>query len=217
MSPTGSSVHGVLQAGILEWVAISFSRGSFWPRDRTWICLHCKWILYQLSHQGSPHLAYVHLKEGFPGGPSGEEPVCQCRRHKRSEFNPWVGTIPWRAWQPTPVFLPGESPWTEEPGYSPWDCQVGHDCSDLAHMHAHLKEAKEEFHPHSWKLPSLVSGSSRLRPHCPRRGSSGLEFLAEDLLIQDSTLLKPVLISGHIWTDPDQHILINILTHTLWF
>ena len=29
----------------------------------------------------------------------------------------WVGKIPWRrAWQPTPVFLPGESPWTEEPG-----------------------------------------------------------------------------------------------------
>ena len=30
---------------------------------------------------------------------------------------PWVRKIPWRrAWQPTPVFLPGESPWTEEPG-----------------------------------------------------------------------------------------------------
>ena len=29
-----------------------------------------------------------------------------------------------RAWQPTPVFLPGESPWTEEPGgYSPWGCK----------------------------------------------------------------------------------------------
>ena len=32
-----SSVHGILRAGILEWVAISFSRGSSWPRDRTWI------------------------------------------------------------------------------------------------------------------------------------------------------------------------------------
>ena len=32
-------------------------------------------------------------------------------------FDPWVEKIPWRrAWQPTPVFLPGESPWTEEPG-----------------------------------------------------------------------------------------------------
>ena len=32
-------------------------------------------------------------------------------------FDPWVGKIPWRrAWQPTPIFLPGEYPWTEEPG-----------------------------------------------------------------------------------------------------
>ena len=34
-SPPGSSVHGALQARILEWVAISFSRGSFWTRDWT--------------------------------------------------------------------------------------------------------------------------------------------------------------------------------------
>ena len=34
-SPPGSSVHGILQARILEWVAISFSRGSSWSRDRT--------------------------------------------------------------------------------------------------------------------------------------------------------------------------------------
>ena len=33
-SPLGSSVHGILQARVLEWVAISFSRGSSWPRDR---------------------------------------------------------------------------------------------------------------------------------------------------------------------------------------
>ena len=36
-SPPVSSVHGILQAGILEWVAISFSRGSSRPRDRTWV------------------------------------------------------------------------------------------------------------------------------------------------------------------------------------
>ena len=36
-SPSGSSVHGILQARILEWVAISFSRGSFQPRDWTWV------------------------------------------------------------------------------------------------------------------------------------------------------------------------------------
>ena len=45
----------------------------------------------------------------FPGGASGKEPACQPRRHKRRRFDPWVGKIPWRrAWQPTPIFLPGE-------------------------------------------------------------------------------------------------------------
>ena len=47
---------------------------------------------------------------GFPGGASGKEPHCQCRRHKRCAFDPCVGKILWRrAWQPTAVFLPGES------------------------------------------------------------------------------------------------------------
>ena len=48
--------------------------------------------------------------QGFPGGTSGKEPTHQCRRHKRCGFDPRVRKIPWRrAWQPTPVFLPGES------------------------------------------------------------------------------------------------------------
>ena len=39
-SPPGSSVHGILQARVLEWVAMPFSRGSSWPRDRTQVfCL----------------------------------------------------------------------------------------------------------------------------------------------------------------------------------
>ena len=38
-SPPGSSVHGILQARILEWFAISFSRVSSWPRD--WPCVSC--------------------------------------------------------------------------------------------------------------------------------------------------------------------------------
>ena len=67
---------------------------------------------------------------GFPGGASGKESACQCRRHKSRRFDPWVGKIPWRrAWQPTPVSLPGEPPWTEEPGglQSMGSHRVGHD------------------------------------------------------------------------------------------
>ena len=50
----GSSVHGIFQARILEWIVISFCRGSSWPRNGTQVCLHCRQMLYCLSHQGSP-------------------------------------------------------------------------------------------------------------------------------------------------------------------
>ena len=44
-----------------------------------------------------------------PGGTSGKENPCQCKRRRRWVFNPWVEKIPWkRAWQPIPVLLPGE-------------------------------------------------------------------------------------------------------------
>ena len=66
---------------------------------------------------------YTLLYMSFPGGASGKEPVCQCRRHKRYGFNPWVRKIPYRrAWQLTLVFLPGESHGQRRPegleGYS---------------------------------------------------------------------------------------------------
>ena len=51
-TPTGSSVHGILQARILAWLAIPFSRGSSQPRGWTQV-LHCRRILYHLNHQGS--------------------------------------------------------------------------------------------------------------------------------------------------------------------
>ena len=50
--------------------------------------------------------------KGFPGGTSGKESICQCGRQmsKRCGISLWVRKIPCRrAWQPTPVFLPGES------------------------------------------------------------------------------------------------------------
>ena len=55
-SPPGSPVHGVLQARILEWVAVPSSRGSSWPRDWTRISyVSCigRWVLYHWRHLGS--------------------------------------------------------------------------------------------------------------------------------------------------------------------
>ena len=56
-SPRGFSVHGILQERILEWVAISSSRGSSWLRDQThisWVSHTGRQILYLPSHLGSP-------------------------------------------------------------------------------------------------------------------------------------------------------------------
>ena len=53
-SPPGSSVHGILQTRILEWVAISFSQGIFPTQGSNLDRPHCRHILYHLSHQGSP-------------------------------------------------------------------------------------------------------------------------------------------------------------------
>ena len=61
---------------------------------------------------GGKNIPHKH----FPGSTSGKDPTCQCG------FDPWAGKIPWRrAWQPTPVFLPGESHGERSlVGYSPW-------------------------------------------------------------------------------------------------
>ena len=50
----GSSVHGILQARILEWGAISSSRGSSQPRDRTHMSCIAGRFFKPLSRQGSP-------------------------------------------------------------------------------------------------------------------------------------------------------------------
>ena len=52
-SPPGSSVHGISQASILEWVAVSSSRGSSRTRDGNFL-LHWQADSFPLSHQGSP-------------------------------------------------------------------------------------------------------------------------------------------------------------------
>ena len=55
--------------------------------------------------------------QASPGSASGKEPAYQGKGLKRHRCDPWVEGSPWkRTWQSTPIFLLGESPWTEEPG-----------------------------------------------------------------------------------------------------
>ena len=67
---------------------------------------------------GSAFVVGTVAGHGFPGGASGKESACPCRRHKRRRFSLWVGKIPWK---PTRVFLPGESHGQRSlASYSPW-------------------------------------------------------------------------------------------------
>ena len=67
-----------------------------------------QFLIPSLRMKGAEWIFFIILYPlcGFPRGTSGKEPTCQCRRHKRFRFNPWVGKIPRRrAWQPTLLFL----------------------------------------------------------------------------------------------------------------
>ena len=71
---------------------------------------------------------------GFLGGNSDKESVCQCKRHKRQGFDPWVQKIPWtRKWQSPPILLPGKSHGQRSlAGCSQW----GH-MTELLRTHTH--------------------------------------------------------------------------------
>ena len=90
---------------------------------------------------------------GFPDGASGKEPVCPCSCHKKHRFSPWVGKIPWRrAWQPTPVFSPGDSHGHRSlTGY-----RVRHDWSNSAYMHLGCSQ--------HWDVISIMCWSSNKNP-----------------------------------------------------
>ena len=68
------------------------------------------------------NLIFVNNRMGFPGGASGKEPVCQCRRCKET----WVPSLSWedpleKEMATHPVFLPGESlGQSSRVGHSPW-------------------------------------------------------------------------------------------------
>ena len=90
-----------------------------WQSNRTILFyLHPKLCLWDSIWHQSPETEFLAsisnpsaiVKSGLPRCTSGEESGCRCRRHGRCGLDPWVGKIPWRrAWQPTPVFLPGAS------------------------------------------------------------------------------------------------------------
>ena len=114
-SPPGSSVHGILQARILEWVAISFYRGSFWPRDQTRVSYIGRQILFhwttRVEKAMAPHSSTLAWKIPWMEEPGRLQSMGSLRvRHDWATSLSLFTFMHWRRkWQPTPVFLPGES------------------------------------------------------------------------------------------------------------
>ena len=75
-SPPGSSVHGVLQARTLEWIAIPFSRGSSWPREQT-----------QVSHITGRFFTIWAIE---PTGKPRKSTVLQLKQTNQKQNQPWL-------------------------------------------------------------------------------------------------------------------------------
>ena len=101
----GSSIHGIFQARVLEWGAIAFSTGPpQGPPQRpplkigqslelTGGCLRSSVCHTEpIENENSE----IVLLQSFSSGSVGKESTCQCRRHRRPRFNPWVRKIAWR-------------------------------------------------------------------------------------------------------------------------
>ena len=98
-SPPGSSVHGILQTRVLQWVAMPSSRGSSWPRNRTLISLrllHWQAGSSLTAPPGSPYL--VESQEAW------WESVAP------GEVSAWAAPLETGSWSSSPSHGPG-SPW----------------------------------------------------------------------------------------------------------
>ena len=105
----GSSVHGILQARILKWVAIPFSGESSWPRSWSWV----SFIADRFFFSHTPHLVISPFSnQGLNLGFLQWE-VESCWTSRKffyvCVYNSALSYQQRRKWQPTPVFLPGKS------------------------------------------------------------------------------------------------------------
>ena len=143
-SPPGSPVHGIFQARVLEWVAMSSCRGSSWPRD--WTC-----IPYVLEKEMATHSSTLAWRI-----PWMEEPGRRQFTGSQRVGHDWATSLSFyssfwrRKWPLTPAFLPGESHGRRGlVGYSLWGCKELDPTKQLTHTHTHT---------HTHLLPPTLGG-----------------------------------------------------------
>ena len=139
-----------------KWIYKGINLVPFSPRSSK--VLFCFVLLSSRKERGASQVTLLLKKK----------PACKFRRHKRSESDPWVRKIPRRrAWQPTPVFLPGES---QEPGrlQSTGTQRVGHDWSELAPVHAERRE-----HVHRGLPETFSENNTKIQSDSHKPANSG--------------------------------------------
>ena len=117
--PTPVFLPGESQGGGAWWAAVSGFAQSRTRLKRLSSSSSSKlipWLTDDINTLLCTHILrsgraqWLRTWRSFPGGASGKESACRHMRRKKLGFDPWVRKIPRRrAWQPTPVFLPGES------------------------------------------------------------------------------------------------------------
>ena len=139
--------------------------------------------------------------------PDGASPVAEtvriCLQCRRPRFDLWVGEIHWRwEWQPTPVFLPGESKGQRSlAGYRPWGCTEPHITEQLTQTHRHThtdtlthrhRHTQTYTHRHTHTHPvargfenrePLLQASQRLLNAIHSRGEGGWLSANREVLI----------------------------------
>ena len=110
---------------------------------------------------------------------SGKDSACQCTRHKRCEFNPWVRKIPWsKKWQPTPVFFPRKFHGQRSlVGYNSWRRKES-DTTHTAHsFHILLAQTSNSDRDERWALRDESSGQCQVFYENPLTSGNARDLL----------------------------------------
>ena len=121
-SRPGSSVHGILQARILEWVSISFFRGSSYPRDGTPVTSFGRWILYRWATREALLVFRKHLIK-----------IRSCSGMPRSNKKVWTTDTSsnhssWEMLPPSPSMVHGQAAGHLGESLHPFDLPVSSRC-----------------------------------------------------------------------------------------